>query len=123
MSRAGVLLSQRGTHFERKTDIATCLMARDYKGFGNQATNGVIECKAGGVADFSYPESKLRRGRVQGGGDMSPTLTSSNLGVCKVESCYRIRKLTPKECFRLMAVTDDDADKMLAVNSNSQCYK
>ena len=36
---------------------------------------------------------------------------------------YRIRKLTPKECFRLMAVTDDDADKMLAVNSNSQCYK
>lgn len=89
-----------------------------------QATKqGYIECKAGGVADFSYPESKLRRGRVQGGGDMSPTLTSSNLGVCKVESCYRIRKLTPKECFRLMAVTDDDADKMLAVNSNSQCYK
>lgn len=36
---------------------------------------------------------------------------------------YRIRKLTPKECFRLMAVADGDADKMLAVNSNSQCYK
>lgn len=36
---------------------------------------------------------------------------------------HRIRKLTPKECFRLMGVTDDDADKMLAVNSNSQCYK
>lgn len=36
---------------------------------------------------------------------------------------YRIRKLTPKECFRLMAVTDNDADKMLSVNSNSQCYK
>ena len=53
-----------------------------------QATKqGYIECKAGGVADFSYPESKLRRGRVQGGGDVSPTLTSSNLGVCKVESC------------------------------------
>lgn len=43
LSRVGVLLSQRATHFERKTDIATCLMARDYKGFGKQATNGVIE--------------------------------------------------------------------------------
>lgn len=36
---------------------------------------------------------------------------------------YKIRKLTPKECFRLMDVTDEDADKMLSVNSNSQCYK
>lgn len=35
----------------------------------------------------------------------------------------RIRKLTPKECFRLMGVSDDDADKMMGVNSNSQCYK
>lgn len=36
---------------------------------------------------------------------------------------YRIRKLTPKECFRLMDVSDENADKMLAVNSSSQCYK
>lgn len=36
---------------------------------------------------------------------------------------YRIRKLTPLESFRLMGVTDEDANKMLAVNSNSQCYK
>lgn len=31
---------------EKKTDIAACLMARDYKGFGNrQLGNGVIECR------------------------------------------------------------------------------
>lgn len=35
----------------------------------------------------------------------------------------RIRKLTPKECLRLMAVDDEDIDKMMAVNSNTQCYK
>ncbi len=35
----------------------------------------------------------------------------------------RIRKLTPKECYRLMGVTDEDADKMLEANSNTQCYK
>jgi hypothetical protein len=38
-----VLLSKQGNRFEKKTDIATCLMARDYKGFGNQLFNGVIE--------------------------------------------------------------------------------
>lgn len=40
-----VLLSNQGGQFEKKTDIATCLMARDYKGFGNQLANGVIEIK------------------------------------------------------------------------------
>ena len=38
-----VLLSAQGKRFEKRTDIATILMARDYKGFGNQASNGVIE--------------------------------------------------------------------------------
>ena len=39
------LVSEQGRKFERVTDVATCLMARDYKGFGNQATNGVIVWK------------------------------------------------------------------------------
>lgn len=40
-----VLLKNQATEFEKQTDIATTLMARDYKGFGNQAGNGVIEWK------------------------------------------------------------------------------
>ena len=40
-----------------------------------------------------------------------------------MEKQYRIRKLTPLECFRLMGVTDDNARKMMAINSNTQCYK
>lgn len=36
---------------------------------------------------------------------------------------YRIRKLTPRECGRLMGVSDEDITKMAAVNSNSQLYK
>ena len=40
-----VLLKKQGSEFERFTDTATTLMARDYKGFGNQGTNGVIEWK------------------------------------------------------------------------------
>ena len=39
------------------------------------------------------------------------------------EKRYRIRNLTPLECYRLMAVSDSDAGKMLSANSNTQCYK
>ena len=35
----------------------------------------------------------------------------------------RIRKLTPKECFRLMDFDDSDFEKAEAVNSNTQLYK
>lgn len=53
---------------------------------------------------------------------ISVAITTSFRPSYEIEK-YRIRKLTPKECFRLMAVTDEDADKMLSINSNSQCYK
>ena len=37
---------------------------------------------------------------------------------------YRIRKLTPRECFRLMGVTDENVDKIqIAGISNAQQYK
>lgn len=36
---------------------------------------------------------------------------------------YRIRKLTPKECWRLMDFTDEDFEKAAQVNSNTQLYK
>lgn len=39
------LLSDCGRHFERETEYACTLLARDYKGFGNQSMNGVIEQK------------------------------------------------------------------------------
>ena len=49
-----------------------------------QATKeGVIPMQIPGVCDLSYPTSKLRRGRVQGGGTISPTITTS-CGVVKI---------------------------------------
>ena len=35
----------------------------------------------------------------------------------------RIRKLTPKECFRLMGFDDEDYERAAKVNSNTQLYK
>lgn len=171
-----------------------------------QATkDGYIKMKSGGVCDVSYPTSKLRRGRVQGGGDVSPTLTCESGGIVRIEivgyrfyeqaiktfennDCkpgdiiqpfneivikdgvsptvttrseglktailpvvedknmdeiktektqeeldelvenitkpkYRIRKLTPRETWRLMNFSDEDFEKAEKVNSNSQLYR
>ena len=88
-----------------------------------QATKqGFIECVRGGVADFSYPTSTTRRGRVQEMGKISPTILTDT-EICKVESEYRIRKLTPLETWRLMGFTDEDFYKAKAVNPDSKLYK
>lgn len=39
------LFSNQCSEFDKEIDVANTLLARDYKGFGNQAMNGVIECK------------------------------------------------------------------------------
>lgn len=70
-----------------------------------------------------------------GGGGRTPMITNAELEVTKTKQFieqmrghetmkYRIRKLTPKECFRLMGVDDKDIDKLLNASiSNSQLYK
>lgn len=89
-----------------------------------QATkDGYIDCKIGGVADLSFPTSKTRRGRVQDNGDTCPTITAGDTEIYRIESIYRIRKLTERECGRLMCVSDENISKMKKVNSNSQLYK
>lgn len=69
------------------------------------------------------------------GGGMTPLLTDADIEITKSEEFieqmrghkeiqYRIRKLTPRECFRLMGVDDADIDKIQASGiSNSQQYK
>ena len=92
-----------------------------------QATKaGIAIWRVGGVADLSFPTSKTRRGRVQGDGNICPTLMANNQDIFKLEADevkkYRIRKLTPRECWRLMGFSDEDFDKAAAVNSNTQLY-
>ena len=54
----------------------------------------------------------------------SNTITTVQKDNYVVETTYRIRKLTPRECFRLMGMRDDDIDKIQAAGiSNTQQYK
>ena len=61
---------------------------------------------------------------MQENGKISPTLTASENGISYINKEYRVRKLTPLECWRLMAFTDEDFYKAKNVGiSNSQLYK
>lgn len=44
-------------------------------------------------------------------------------GVLELDEPIRIRRLTPRECFRLQGFTDEQFDKATAVNSETQLYK
>lgn len=74
----------------------------------------------GDAIDFSYPSSKTRRGRV-GHGVCQTLPTQCTQGVM---DNYIVRKLTPRECFRLMGFDDKDFDACVAASiSNAQLYK
>lgn len=90
-----------------------------------QATKeGSTFLRVGGVADFSFPKSKTRRGRVQGDGKISPTLMANSQDIWRLEEDkmkkYRLRNLTPRENWRLMGFSDEDFEKAEAVTSNTQ---
>ena len=106
-------------YVDNKLDI------RNNKVIISQATKkGYIEMNADGVCDLSYPNSKTRRGRVQEGGNVCPTLTATKQDIVHIDKSFRVRKLTPLECWRLMSFTDEDFYKAKEAGiSNSQLYK
>lgn len=151
---------------KRETDISHCLMARDYKGFGDQEMTAVVQAvltpdrvekrqngrrfkepgepmftltaqdkhgiaireatkngydiaNEGDSINLAVPGSQTRRGRV-GKGLANTIDTSCNQGVLEG---MQIRKLTPKECWRLQGFPDWAFERAQAVNSDSQLYK
>lgn len=75
--------------------------------------------------------TKLEEGKVMNL-DLYNQTTNENISQCLTEPNHnsqrlfdglRIRKLTPKECWRLMGFTDEEFEKAEKVNSNTQLYK
>ena len=74
----------------------------------------------GDGVDLTYPQSKTKRGRV--GHGIAKTLMGA--GCMGTVDNYRIRKLTPLECWRLMGFYDGDFAKAKSSGvSDSQLYK
>ena len=82
---------------------------------------GYAEAVDGDSINLEQPNSKTRRGRV--GRGVAQTLNTAPQQAV-VEPSLRIRKLTPKECFRLMGFDDADIDVLIDNGiSNTQLYK
>ena len=113
---AGRVVSEEGiapTVMENHGTV-TAVMVR------NGTKKGYDEAKVGDGISLAYPESTTRRGRV--GKGCSQTLDcSGQMGT--LMKCGRIRRLTPRECFRLQGFPDELFDRAAAVNSDAQLYK
>lgn len=133
---------QNGRRFKENGEPMFTLTGQDRHGIAievKEATKqGYSECRVGiDSANLAVPNSKTRRGRA--GREIANTLdTSCNQGIFVQVSdeltvyavwyekyqCYiAVRKLTPKECFRLQGWNDDYFEKAEFVNSDCQLYK
>lgn len=71
----------------------------------------------------NYSPSGHDASRIVDGEGVAPTVKENHGTVTATVQNLRIRKLTPKECFRLMGFDDTDFEKAEVVNSNTQLYK
>ena len=95
---------QNGRRFKECGEPAFCLNTQD--------KHGVYLC-ACDSCEHALPVKQAANFNK----DKSENRTEIPLG------CGRIRKLTPRECWRLQGFSDDMFDKAAAVNSDAQLYK
>lgn len=82
---------------------------------------GYAMATVGDSINIEQPNSMTRRGII--GCGVANTLTTS-CNQATLQNTYRIRKLTPKECWRLMGMKDEYIDRCVDAGlSNSQLYK
>ena len=106
----GVKIIQRAHGYNRggEHDIAPTLTSNSYQ------ENNLVK-----IIDFYNKITKDEVGTLTSSGGGS-TVRAGSFGVT---DGYRIRKLTPRECWRLQGFPDWAFDKAQKVNSNSQLYK
>lgn len=106
----GIKIFQRGRGFNKggEYDIAPTVTSNSYQ------ENNYVK-----VYDLYNKTTNTIVGTLTANGHIGNT----KKGTFAVQHGYRIRKLTPKECWRLQGFPDWAFDKAQAVNSNSQLYK
>lgn len=98
------------------------IQVKDFLKIKEATKKGYSEAYAGDYVNIQFPNSKTRRGRV--GNGIANTLLTSKENCVVVDNPLRLRRLTEKECFRLMGFDDSDCD-ILKDNgiSMTQIYK
>ena len=110
---------QSGNVLHHDSDLSPCLcVAGHVEPLKIMQVGNIVDNK-----NFGNPQ----RGRIYSPEGLSPALNTVPGGGLEPKFIekrveYRIRKLTPRECFRLMGFTDNDFDKIHGI-SNTQLYK
>ena len=136
-----IFIDQSATE-PKLTDTARCITARYTSGISkrtaqnsavletephfkirNCTKQGYDTAKVGDGVTLSYPNSTTKRGRVGHGVSQTLTVGGQHGTVVWNGKEVRIRRLTPKECFRLQGFPDELYEKARAVNSDAQLYK
>lgn len=122
VQKDNMVLEKQGISTKGKqNDIASTILSGYERSnmTGFNADNAVIE-KVGQISS-----NGSQCGTVISDNGISANLVAGTHGYANshIATQYRIRKLTPRECGRLMGVSDEDIDKMAAVNSNTQLYR
>ena len=81
---------------------------------------GYKEAHEGDSIDLGFAGSNTRRGHVFAG--VAHTVDTANTHGIVLRG-GRVRRLMPRECFRLQGFSEDQIDKILAINSDAQAYK
>ena len=145
-AKTGLYLIDQSLTGPKLTEEARCITARYTAGTTKRTAmnSGVLEvqpiltqgikvrygtkqgyqlAEVGDSVDLSYPSSLTRRARV-GRGIAHNLSCSCQMGAVVWNGrVVKIRRLTPKECFRLQGFNDDLFEKAKAVNSDAQLYK
>lgn len=104
----------------KQIEYANCITAREDRGISNRKSEGTAVLQVVGNVN---PSGNGMNGNVFSEDGLAPTLTTNKGEGNKILTGIRIRKLTPKECFRLMGFSDSAYDAASKVVSNSQLYK
>ena len=104
----------------KQIEYANCITAREDCGISNRKSEGTAVLQVVGNVN---PSGNGMNGNVFSEDGLAPTLTTNKGEGNKILTGIRIRKLTPKECFRLMGFSDSAYDAASKVVSNSQLYK
>ena len=114
--------TQYGWHFEQEVYDENGLARAVKAGGGSGNIPKVIQ--VGNIVETDSFGGNPQCGRIYSADGCSPTLNTMQGGgrEPKIVNNYRIRKLTPRECWRLMGVKDEDFNKLHAI-SNTQLYK
>ena len=91
---------------------------------GHQVSQ-TLQCNnsIGVIVIGNYMPSNYDSSRIVDNEGLAPTVKENHGTVTATQDHLRIRKLTPKECWRLMGFSDESFEKAEKVNSNTQLYK